>query len=179
IGLVISPFSLPIMQMGFDRYIELIYEQPELFDQLMKINEEFCVEWANAQVEAGATAICYFDPASSTTIIPRDMYLKTGFKIASRTISRIKGPTATHMASGRCLPIVNDIAQTGTAIIGTSILEDLAQMKSVCRGKLTILGNLNGIEMRRWTPKQAEKAVKEAIAKAGTGGGFILSDNHG
>ncbi len=179
IGLVISPFSLPIMQMGFDRYIELIYEQPELFDQLMKINEEFCVEWANAQVEAGATAICYFDPASSTTIIPRDMYLKTGFKIASRTISRIKGPTATHMASGRCLPIVNDIAQTGTAIIGTSILEDLAQMKSACRGKLTILGNLNGIEMRRWTPKQAEKAVKEAIAKAGAGGGFILSDNHG
>ena len=33
--------------------------------------------------------------------------------------------------------------------------------------------------MRRWTPQQAEAAVKRAIAKAGRGGGLILSDNHG
>jgi len=33
--------------------------------------------------------------------------------------------------------------------------------------------------MRRWTQEQAEAKVKEALAKAGPGGGFILSDNHG
>jgi len=179
IGVAMSPFSLPVMQMGFDKYIELIYEQPGLFDQLMKVNEIFCVEWANAQLAAGATAIGYFDPVSSTTIIPRELYLKTGFEIARRTLARINGPTATHLASGRCLPIVDDIAQTGTAIIGTTVFEDLAEMKAACRGKLTILGNLNGVEMRHWTPEQAEAAVKEAIAKAGPGGGYILSDNHG
>ena len=63
--------------------------------------------------------------------------------------------------------------------MGVSVLEDLAEIKAACRGKLTVLGNLNGIEMRRWTEKDAEKAVKEAIAKAGPGGGYILSDNHG
>ena len=94
--------------------------------------------------------------------------------------ARRKGlETATHLASGRCLPIVDDVAQTGTAIIGTSVLEDLAEVKAACRNKLTILGNLNGIEMRRWTLEQAEAAVKDAIAKAGPGGGYILSDNHG
>ncbi len=41
------------------------------------------------------------------------------------------------------------------------------------------MGNLNGVEMRRWTPGQIEANVKDAIAKAGPGGGFILSDNHG
>ncbi len=179
IGVVMSPFSLPVMQMGFDKYIELMYEHPELFERLMRVNEEFCVAWANAQLEAGATAIGYFDPVSSTTITPREMYLETGFQVAKRTLARIQGPTATHMASGRCLPIVDDVAQTGTAIIGTSVLEDLAEVKAACRGKLTVLGNLNGIEMRRWTPAQAEAAVKDAIAKAGPGGGYILSDNHG
>jgi uroporphyrinogen decarboxylase len=179
IGVVMSPFSLPVMQMGFGAYIDLMYEQPELFERLMKVNEEFCVDWANAQLEAGATAICYFDPVSSTSITPRDLYLKTGFKIAQRTLARIKGPIAIHLASGRCLPIVDDIAQTGTAVIGTSIQEDLATVKAACEGKLTVLGNLNGIEMRRWTPEQAEEVVKEAIAKAGRGGGYILSDNHG
>ena len=44
---------------------------------------------------------------------------------------------------------------------------------------MAILGNLNGIEMSRWTPQEAELNVKEALAKAGPGGGFILSDNHG
>jgi uroporphyrinogen decarboxylase len=179
IGVVMSPFSLPVMQMGFERYIDLMYEQPELFDHLMKINEEFCVQWANAQLKAGATAICYFDPVSSTTISTKQMYLKTGFKVAKRTIARIKGPTATHMASGHCLPIIEDIAKTGTAIIGISGQESLEKLKTACRNKTSILGNLNGIEMRRWSPEQAEEKVKNAISQAGLGGGFILSDNHG
>jgi len=167
------------MQMGFEKYIELIYEQPALFERLMTINEEFCVEWANAQLAAGATAICYFDPVSSPTILPREKYRETGFRVAQRTIARIKGPTATHMASGRCLDIVDDVAATGTGIIGVSTLEDLSRIKAACRNKLTVLGNLNGIEMRRWTTTQAESAVKDAISRAGRGGGFILSDNHG
>lgn len=179
IGVVMSPFSLPVMQMGFEQYLELIYERQDLFQSLMQVNEEFCVNWANAQISAGATAICYFDPVSSPTVIPRDLYLQTGFEIAKRTIQRIKGPTATHMASGRCLPIIGNLVETGTNIIGTSALEDLKDVKSECRNRLTVLGNLNGIEMRHWSPAKAEKEVKTAIAKAAPGGGFILSDNHG
>lgn len=179
VGVVMSPFSLPVMQMGFDRYLELLYEQPELFEHLMRVNEEFTVSWANAQLEAGATAITYFDPVSSSDIVPRELFLKTGFEIAKRTLARIKGPTAVHLASGRCLPVVDDIAKLGTAIIGTSSLEDIGLVKSACKNKLTVLGNLNGVKMCRWTKKDAEVAVKEAISKAAQGGGFILSDNHG
>ena len=179
IGVVMSPFSLPVMQMGFDKYIELIYERPDLFRRLMTVNSEFCANWANAQLEAGATAICYFDPVSSPTIIPRSTYLTTGFEVAKATLSRIKGPTATHMASGRCLGILDDLALTGTAAVGASVLEELAAVKAACRGKLTVLGNLNGIEMRTWTPEMAAGKVREAIAQAAPGGGFILADIHG
>jgi len=179
IGVVISPFSLPVMQIGFAAYIELIYEEPQLFNQLMTINQNFCVEWANAQLKAGATAICYFDPVSSPTIVPRDLYLKTGYVIAKNTIYRIKGPTATHLASGRCLPTADDIAQTGTAVVGVSGLEDLGDLKKAFKDKLTVLGNLNGIEMARWGMEQTTAIVKQAITQAGPGGGFILSDNHG
>jgi uroporphyrinogen decarboxylase len=180
IGVAMSPFSLPVMQMGFDRYIEIIYERPELFLRLMEINQHFCVSWSNAQLKAGATAICYFDPVSSSGIVPPDLYLKTGFQVARKTLSQIQGPTATHFASERCLPIIKDVAQTGTAIVGISSNEDLEQIKTACKkNNLTVLGNLNGIEMRRWTSHETERFVKEAIYKAGVGGGFILSDNHG
>jgi uroporphyrinogen decarboxylase len=179
IGVAISPFSLPVMQLGFERYLNLMYFRKDLFEQLMLVNEEFCVEWANAQLAAGATAICYFDPVSSPTIIPRELYLETGFPIAKRTIARIKGATATHFASGNCLPIADLVPQTGTAAVGISSLEDLSKLKEAFRNKLTLLGNLNGIEMHRWTPEQAEVKVREIIQIAAPGGGFILSDNHG
>ncbi len=92
IGVAISPFSIPVMQMGFEPYLNLMYEDPDRFERLMAINEAFCVAWANAQLEAGATAICYFDPVSSTTIIPREHYLRTGFNVAKRTLAGSMAP---------------------------------------------------------------------------------------
>lgn len=80
----------------------------------MAANIEFTVEWANAQLDAGATAICYFDPVS-TTSIRASFTWTTGMDVARRVLPRIKGPTATHMASGRVMPILGDIADTGTA----------------------------------------------------------------
>ncbi len=179
LGTIISPFSLPVMQMGFDKYIELIYEQPELFWRLMAQNQAFAVEWANAQLQAGATAIGYFDPLVSPSIIPQDVYRRTGFKVAQQTIAQIKGAVATHVGSAPGIPAVEDLVQTGTAGIGVSCRDDLAEVKAACRGKLAVMGNLNGIEMTRWTAAEAEAEVKKAIAAAGKGGGFVLSDNHG
>ncbi len=179
IGAAISPFSLPIMQMGFGAYLHLIYEDPELFERLMETNEEFCVEWANAQLEAGVTAVGYYDPMSSPTILPAIEYVQRGFPVACRTISRISGAVAMHFASGRCLPILKDVARTGVGAIGVSADEDLREMKSAGGKDLALLGNLNGIEMRRWDKETAEQKVKNAIARAGAGGGFVLADNHG
>ena len=179
IGVVVSPFSLPIMQMGFDKYIELIYNERELFWNLMEVNIRFCIDYANAQLEAGATAITYFDPMSSTTIIPKELYLETGFEVAKKTISKIKGATATHFASGNCLALMPNLPDTGTVVVGISVLEDLVELKKAADKKLTLLGNLNAIEMRHWSVEQTKQYVKEAIQKGAQGGGFILSDNHG
>jgi len=179
VGVVVSPFSLPVMQMGFEKYLELIYYRRDDFQRLMQINEAFCVAWANAQIEAGATAICYFDPLASPGNIERETYLATGWQIAKRTLSKIKGPTATHLASSRTLPVIGDIIATGTAILGFSSDDDLNEMKNAAAGKICLLGNLNAIEMRNWEAEQVEREVKNIIAKTGRGGGLILSDNHG
>lgn len=178
-AVIISPFSLPVMQMGFDKYLDLIYEDRALFWQLMEANISYCLAWAEAQIAAGATALVYFDPVSSPTIIPRDLYLETGFKVANRVISQIKAGVVTHLASGICLPIIDEIIQTGTVGISASVSEDISEIKQKCKNKISILGNLNGIEMRTWDVKTTEAKVREVIEKAAPGGGFILLDNHG
>ncbi|MFO8236196.1 MAG: uroporphyrinogen decarboxylase family protein [Bacteroidales bacterium] len=179
IGVTMSPFSLPVMQLGFEKYLELMHYHEDLFRHLMKINEAFCVDWSNAQLAAGATAITYYDPVSSPTIIPKELYIKTGFQVAKRTIAKIKGPTATHFASGNCLTLADLLPETGTAVVGVNANEDISEIKKAYKNKLSVLGNLNGIEMRRWTKEEAINIVKEVIKKAAPGGGFILSDNHG
>jgi len=179
VGVVMSPFSLPVMQMGFSGYLDLMHQDQDRFWSLMEINQRFCVDWANRQLEAGATAIGYFDPVSSSTIITREMYLETGSKVAKATLSQVKGPTVTHFASGRCLSIVDDVMDTGTLGIGVSVLEDLSALKKKSAGRLSLLGNLNGIEMPRWGRLETDRNVMMAILRAGRGGGFILSDNHG
>lgn len=179
VGTVMSPFSLPVMQMGFEFYLDLLLERRDLWERLMAANEAFCVEWANAQLAAGATAICYFDPLASPTMVPRELYLATGHRVAMRTLARIQGPTATHLASGLTLQVLGDLAATGTAMAGVSSLEDLARLKAAGAGRIALLGNLNGIEMRRWSIAETQEAVRHAITTGGPGGGFILSDNHG
>ena len=165
--------------MGFEKYLDLIYHRPSEFERLMRVNEEFCVAWSNAQLAAGATAICYFNPLASPNMIEKPRYLTTGYPVDRRTISRIKGPTATHLASGITLPVLDEIIAAGSAVLGFSDRDDLPALKDAARGKICLLGSLNGIEMVNWTAAQAEAAVKRVIAAAGRGGGLILSDNHG
>jgi uroporphyrinogen decarboxylase len=178
-GVAIAPFSLPVMQMGFEAYLDLMHDRPELLDRLLRVNEAFCVEWSNTQLAAGATAISYTDPVSSPTIVPRALSARHGFPVARRVLAALEGPAAIGLASGRCLPIVDDVAATGAVGMSASCDEDLATVKAACKGRLTVMGNLNAIEMRHWTAAEAESKVREAIAAAGPGGGFVLTDNHG
>ncbi len=76
LGVAIAPFSLSVMQLGFEAYIDLLYEEPEIHGRLMAVNEAFCVAWSNAQLAAGASAISYIDPVSSPAMVPREVYLE-------------------------------------------------------------------------------------------------------
>lgn len=179
IGVVMSPFSLPVMQLGFEKYLEVLYFQKDYFARLMRTNIEFCVSWANAQIRAGATAICYFDPLASPTIIEKKTYLETGYVIAKETLSRINGPTATHLASALALPVIEDIISTGSAVLGFSYKDNLDEIKKAAQNRICLLGNLNGVDMVNWSSQQIEENVKQIIAKAGANGGLIIADNHG
>ena len=179
IGVVMSPFSLPAMQMGFSEYLDLILEDKRMFDVLIKKNSDFCVEWANAQLDAGASAIAYIDPLSSPSILPRELFLETGHIIAKNVIARINGPVAMHLASGRTLSVIEDIVDTKAAAIGVSELDDMKSLKQKSAGKISLIGNLNGIKLASMDGASAAAEVKKIIDAAAKGGGLIISDNHG
>ena len=178
-GIVIAPTSLPVMQMGFAHYLDLIADDPERLEHLLELNTGFTIAWGKAQLAAGATALCYSDPLSSPSMLPRALSARLCLPIMRRCQQAFGAAMAVHMASGRVMPILEDLAESSLAGVGVSALEDLAELKARAAGRVALMGNLNAITMRHWSQQEAEREVKEAIRKAGRGGGFVLTDNHG
>jgi uroporphyrinogen decarboxylase len=176
---VLSPASLAVLQVGFEGYLELLLERRDLFDALMVQNEEFCAAWANAQFAAGATALAYFDPVASPTIVSPQLYRETGLQTARRMVARIQGPLVMHLASARVEPVVEDLIGLGPAGVTCGADDSLASLKQRCRGRTAVIGGLNGIVLCRNTPQEAAAAVRGCIDAAAAGGGFLLADQHG
>lgn len=178
-GVVMSPFSLPIMQMGFEAYLDLLINDPVAFEKLMKVNEKFCLDWANAQFEAGATFLAYFDPMLSTRMMPKTFTKDTGFKIANRMLSQFKGPAVIHFASGESLDLSDLVLESPAVGAAVSCNEALGDIKASYQGQKTVIGNLNALELVHWNQEELESHVTNLMEAAGPGGGFILSDTHG
>ena len=179
VGVVMSPYSLPVMQMSMEGYMKLRFEDPLRFQKLMKINTEFCIRYANEMIKNGANAIVYFDPIASPTISTKEEFLSDALPLMEQCVQKINGPIAVHYASGIVLPIIDEVIKSGVVAVGTSSQEDHSLLKAKCKGKITIVGNLNGIEMNRWTRFDVEENVRKIINTCKASGGFILSDNHG
>lgn len=175
----IAPFSLPVMLMGFESYLDLLHDDREGFERLMAVAQQFCVEWSNAQLAAGATAVGCADPLAAVDITEESLYMSTGYPVLVETIRRVNGPVALSLASGRAAGRIETYIETGAAGLTVSNQDDLADLKRQCAGRLPLMGNLNGVAMASWTPAQAEQEVRDCINAAAGGGGFLLTDAHG
>lgn len=180
ISAVIAPFSLPAMLMGFERWLNLLlFGEEELREKLLRLTRDFCVSWANAQLDAGADAIGFFDPLATSDMLTREQFLRFDFELARETISKIKGPVAYAGAGGRFQHIIDLLPKTGAAAVVISSKDDLGSVKRNVGEKINIFGNLNNIEMVDWTPEKAEEEVKRCIEQGAKGGGYIVADQHG
>lgn len=176
-GTVISPFSLPVMQMGFDKYLDLLYDRPELFQRLMAVNEAFSLSWAKAQLKAGANAIAYVDPLASPEMVPLSLYERTGYQSACRIIGALGEGCAMGFGSAPSLEVIEKAIAAGAAAIAAGCDEDIGVFKARVAGRAAVLGNLNGVAMCRWSEDEAVSQVKNVLRRAGKGGGLVLSDS--
>jgi len=178
-GAVVSPFSLPVLQLGFETYLDVMLERPLDFERLMEVNIAHCLEWARAQVRAGATVLVYADPVASTDVVPLETARRTALGVARRVLSDLGVPCIFGLASGRSLPLVDDLVSLGATAVGVSAQENLGEAIARCWGRIAVVGNLNALAMCGWSTADAESAVINALWAAGTDGGWLLADNHG
>ena len=174
-----GPLSLPVIQLGFERYLDLLMDAPDLIRRLWRINEAFCIAWGNAQLAAGVAALAIFEPLASPALMAPELVREHGLPALRRVREGIRGATLLTTASAPVGTALPGFLGLGFAGVAVSCADSLADAKAQCQGRTALLGGLDGLAMAHWTPEQAEAAVRRALAAAGRGGGFILTEHHG
>lgn len=175
----VAPFSLPVAQLGFAGWLDLLRTAPALARHLLEVNAAFVSRWIRLQHEAGVALVVLFDPLASPQMVPLETWMDVGLPALRAAMAGAVGAVGLSTASAPCLRTLPAFLGAGAAVVAASGAESLAVHKAMCRGRATVVGNLDGIAMRRWTPADVEREVRLALAAGGPGGGFVLFEHHG
>ncbi|MGQ4914207.1 MAG: uroporphyrinogen decarboxylase family protein [Candidatus Asgardarchaeia archaeon] len=178
VGVVTGPFSLPVLLMGMEKWLESILLYPEKIPDALKIMSDFVYSWANLQLDAGNDAIVLVDGASTRNIIPEDIFLQYAKPILKRVIKRIKGPVLLSGAGGSFQDFRSHLPDIGVKGVIVSTDDDLGILKKDIGSKIALLGNINNIAIQDWDEDKIREEVKKCIDAAASGGGFVLMNQH-
>lgn len=179
IGACIAPFSLPSMLMGTECWMRLLFLEPpnvraEVMPRILQVTTEFCVRWVEAQRAAGADALVLADGMASAAVITREQFIELALPVIRNTVPQLDLPVI-HEGVGDLYPMVDLLVGTGVAGAILTCEDDLAAAKDELGDDLVLIGNLNNIDMRNWSPDEMTDRATLALERGASGGGFMLS----
>ncbi|MBX7169173.1 MAG: hypothetical protein K1X74_22755 [Pirellulales bacterium] len=178
LGACIAPFSLPSMLMGTSKWMRLLFTaelRKRYLQPLLEVCQQFVVEWARLQLQAGAHVVVLADGMASATMLPRAMFEDFARPLVRDTIRQIGGMVA-YEPVGRIEPFVDACADLGAVALLIGEEDDVATCKRKLGGRLGLVGNVNNMKMRRWSPARIELVAKRALRAGMPGYGFILGN---
>lgn len=182
-----GPFVLAAHLCGIERLLLWLAEtEAGIVDHGLELGELFelglstLVDFATAQLEAGATVIQLADSLASINVISPAMYRRYAFPYEKRFFEAMKGPCAAHGAvsllhiCGDNTPVFEDYVATGADIICVDHAADLAKVAKIVANRACLIGNMNPAGSLLWGGP--EKVYDEARALLGIGlpGRYIL-----
>jgi len=127
------------------------------------------IEFARAQVEAGATLIGIGDAAAS--LVGPKIYEEHVLPAEQRLIAEIQSlgvPVRLHIC-GNTKRIVKGMGQTGANIIDLDFPTPLGHARQAMRESQVLLGNIDPVRtLRDGTPESIEAALAECYSQAGS-----------
>ncbi len=178
IGAAIAPFSLPSMLMGTSKWMRLLFTptlRAKYYNQIIDVCTEFVRKWVQIQFDAGAHVVVLADGMASASMIPRDVFEKFALPVIKDTITGVKGMVA-YEAVGRAEPFMDLYAEMGAVAFLIGEEDDIGTCKRMLAGRAGLIGNINNMKMRRWTPARIELNAKAAINAGAKGYGFCLGN---
>ena len=137
-----------------------IIEEPEAADELLDFCVELELQFALAQIRAGADIIGIGDAA--TSLIGPKWYRELAFERERKLISGIHeaGALAKLHICGNINPFLEQAAQTGCDILDCDYMVDMERASLLMAGKGCVCGNFDPVSvMLQGTPEDVRRAA--------------------
>jgi len=152
-------------------------ENKEKLHRLLAFSEEVVYRYAIAQSEQGAHITSIGESLSGPDVTSPKMYKEYEWSYAKKLTERLKEKNillAYHIC-GNATRIVDDMTQTGAAVLELDYKCDLQKIKQATQGRTTILGVIDPSSvLALGTPDLVTEKVREELGVLAQGGGLIL-----
>ena len=141
VGKVMGPWTLSYHMMGMEDFLVSTKLDLDRARRSMQTLKAVSLEFAQAQIQAGADIICLADHSSGGIVSPQ-MYCDLLLPLHQEIFSAIGAPTVLHCC-GNNTDRVKHFAETGVDCYHFESQVNLASAVADARGKMTLIGNIN------------------------------------
>jgi MtaA/CmuA family methyltransferase len=167
-GWVEGPCAMGADLRGLNTLMLDFFDDAPFVEALFDFTVRMEVEFARAQVEAGATLIGVGDAAAS--LVGPKLYARFVLSYEQRLIAAVRAlgvPVRLHIC-GNTRRIVEGMGQTGADIIDLDFPTPLGHARRAMRETQVLLGNIDPVrDLRDGTPASVEAALAECYGQAG------------
>lgn len=185
IGFSGAPFTLATYMIeggsskNFLNTKKMMFQNPGLYQYLMKKLTKTVISYLSAQINAGAQAVQIFDSWAGI-LAPTD-YKEFELPYVKKIVAALKkqhpGVPVIYFAND-CAGIIKDVKKSGADVIGIDWRIDMGDAVKKLGKKVVVQGNLDPCSL--FLPKeQIEERVKDILTKAETAKGHIFNLGHG
>lgn len=174
-----GPFSLASMLLGMETFLIALSDPAnrEKLHRLLEFSLEVVYRYALAQMEQGAHITSIGESLSGPDVCSPKMYKEYEWGYAKQLVERLQAKNirlAYHIC-GNATRIVNDMTDTGAAILELDYKCDLPKIKAATLGRTTILGVIDPSEiLGRGTPDIVIDKTREELDVLAPNGGLIM-----
>jgi MtaA/CmuA family methyltransferase len=167
-GWVEGPCAMSADLRGLNTLMLDFFDDPSFVEALFDFTVRMEIQFARAQIEAGATLIGVGDAAAS--LVGPKLYGRFVLPCERRLIAAVHelgAPVRLHIC-GNTTRIVEGMGQTGAEIIDLDFLTSLGHARRAMRDTQVLLGNIDPVRaLRDGTPASVEAALAECYRQAG------------
>jgi len=186
VGCIDGPFTRPWFIAGFERFMLLCHDAPEVVQHLVQVCTDFAIITGKRLAHAGADALLIADDLGHKTgpFLSLEHFRRFVLPELRREVNELKGlgvPVLLH-SDGDINSYLEDLVDAG--IDGLNPLQrtanmDLASVKAHYGDRITLIGNIDASRTLPYgTAAQIEREVIEALRVAAPGGRYVLSTDH-
>lgn len=172
-----GPFSQIAFLMGVERVLVAMREEPEALKAATEKRVRLALDWAEEMAGLGAPSVWIGEGVASSSLISPRQYEEFVLPYEQRVAARLRElgvPSVLHIC-GKATRMLESMARSGCDCFEADWQVDLSEAKATIGDRMSIKGNLHTTALVHDEPQKVFEAARDAIQKAKSGGGFILS----